>query len=352
MSHTFINKLLMVLLVTFSIIIGTYFAFKLIIIWLPFIFAWAISSLLYPIVDRVIQKTKLNRSFITFVFLILFIGLFLFIISVLGYVIAQQTENLIDKFPELKAWFEDGNYSLNENLNKLIELLPETFREGLLENVPDIISSVNLSLTTILASIIGVVAIVPNLLIAIVVMFVAAFFMTKDKKMLNTLKYNFFHKDFFKHKLLIILKEDVWMVFLGYVKAQLILMTITFTEVTIGLLILKIPYAVLIALAIGLLDALPVFGTGAVFIPWVIILIFYKNYTLALGIFILYLIATLTRQSLEPKIISSQIGIHPLITLTVIYTGIKIFGVLGIVIAPLIGITLLAIKKSEILKVS
>lgn len=350
MGHTFINKLLMVALVSAAIIFATYFGFKLILIWLPFILAWLISSLLAPSVDWLVKKTKFNRSLVTFIILVIFIGLFLAFFTVIGYLITQQVENILERFPEIEAWFKAGNFSLNENLSKLISLLPASFREGLQENVPDILSHVNMSLSTILASLIGIVAIVPNLLVGIIVMFVASFFMTKDKQMLRALKGRFFEKNIFKHKLLVILKEDVWLVFLGYVKAQVILMTITFTEVSIGLVILKIPYAVLIALGIGLLDALPVFGTGAVFIPWAIVLIFYKNYSLAAGIFILYLVATLTRQSLEPKIISTQIGIHPLITLTVIYTGIKVFGVLGIIIAPLIGITLLAIKKSEILK--
>jgi len=350
MGHTFINKLFLILMVIGSIILGVYVGFKLTIIWLPFIFAWGISSLLHPLVDWTTRKTRLPRSLVTLFFLILFIGIFLGILSGLGYLIVDQLSQLINKFPEIQTLFEDGNFSLSDNLTQLVDLFPPSFREGLKENLPNIMESINMSLTTILAALVGIIAVVPNLLVAIIVMFVAAFFMTKDKTMLLRLKKKVFGHSIFQTRLLTILREDVWMVFLGYVRAQLILMTITFTEVSIGLLILKIPYAILIALGIGLLDALPVFGTGAVFIPWAIILIFLKNYTLAFGILTVYLVATLTRQSLEPKIISTQIGIHPLITLTVIYTGIKVFGVMGIVIAPLIGITLLAIKKSEILK--
>lgn len=350
MGQIFLNKFLLLAMLLITIIAGVYYGAQLFIIWIPFILAWWIGALLAPMVNKTYEKTKINHSLLTFIFLLLFIVIFFGLLSIIGYAITQQVQNLLLKFPEIEDWFREGNFSIDENLVKLVQFLPDSLRAGLEESVPDILSQINMSLTTMLASIIGILTIVPNLLIATIVMFVAAFFITKDQNKLRDLEMKVYGHKFFRNPLFKVFKEDVWMVFVGYVKAQLILMTITFTEVSIGLLILKIPYAILIALAIGFLDALPVFGTGAVFIPWVIIVIFYKDYTLALGLFILYLVATLTRQSLEPKIISTQIGIHPLITLLTIYTGIKVFGVLGIIIAPLIGISIVAIKKSGILK--
>ena len=350
MGQTFVSKLFLLIILVISIIAGVYYGAQLFIIWLPFVFAWWIGGFLGPIVQRVHLKTKVNHTLLTFIFLLLFIGLFFGILSILAYIITQQVQNLLFRFPEIEDWFREGNFSINENLIRLIQFLPDSLRLGLEESIPEIISQINMSLTTMLASIIGILAIVPNLLIATIVMFVAAFFITKDQDKLKSLEMKVYSHKCFRNPLFKTFKEDVWMVFIGYVKAQLILMTITFTEVSMGLLILKIPYAILIALGIGFLDALPVFGTGAVFIPWIIIVIFYKEYGLALGLFILYLVATLTRQSLEPKIISTQIGIHPLITLLTIYTGIKVFGVLGIIIAPLIGISILAVKKSGILR--
>lgn len=348
MGH-FSSKLLLLLIVIMTIIGILYFGFKLILLWMPFILAWWISNLLSPVVESIHKKIKIHKGLITFVILIVFIGILLFIISFIGLTIVNQASVILEKTPEINQLIEEGIVTMSKNFVFFKTMIPAYLAENLEFDIPGMLQNINLSLSTILASLVGTVAFIPNLLIAIIVMFVASFFMTKDKIKLKNMQMKILSHKIFREKIVIIFKEDVIMVLLGYLRAQLIMMSLTFLEVAIGLSILKIPYAVLIALGIGILDALPVFGTGTVFIPWAIILLFYKNYRLAVGIFVVYLVATLGRQSLEPKIISSQIGIHPLITLLIIYSGIKIFGVWGIIIAPLIAITLLAIKKADIL---
>lgn len=348
--HNFTKKFLLVLLIIGLIIILAYASFKLIIIWLPFIFAWWISNLLSPLVEKLHTKVKLNKSLATFLVLLLFIGLFSGIISLIVYVITVQINGMLSNMPEINSVVEEGVLLVSRNLIDFTDFLPNLLTESLDFDIAGMLENVSLSVTTIFASIVGYVAFIPNLLVGIIVMFVATFFMTKDKYKLKDIEMQIFSHKIFRSRLSTVFKDDVLMVLLGYFRAQLILMTLTAIEVSIGLTILKIPYAIGIGILIGMLDALPIFGTGTIFIPWTIILIFYQNYPLAIGIFIVYLIATLGRQSLEPKIISTQIGIYPLITLLIIYTGIKIFGVAGIIIAPLIAITLLAVKKSEILK--
>lgn len=349
MGH-FTSKLILLLIVLLAILGVVYFGWKLILLWMPFIFAWWISNLLSPLVELIHKKLRIHKGLLTFIILILFIGILLLIVSFLGFTIVNQARIILGKMPEISEVVENGIVSLSKNLIDFKTFLPQLLTENLEFDIPGILQNINLSISTILASLVGTVAFIPNLLVAIIVMFVAAFFMTKDKIKLKEMQMQVLSHKIFRSNLFVIIKEDVIMVLLGYLRAQLIMMSLTFIEVTIGLFILKIPYAALIGLGIGILDALPVFGTGTVFIPWVIILIFYQNYTLAIGIFIVYLVATLGRQSLEPKIISSQIGIHPLITLLIIYSGIKIFGVVGIIIAPLTAITLMAIKKADILK--
>ncbi|MCH4889493.1 sporulation integral membrane protein YtvI [Acidaminobacter sp. JC074] len=351
MGH-FTSKLVLLLIVLLAIVGIAYFGFKLILLWMPFIFAWWISNLLSPLVELLHKKIRIHKGLITFIILILFIGILLLIVSFLGFTIINQARIILDKIPEISEILEENLLSASKNLITFRTYIPALLAENLDLDIPGILQNINLSVSTILASLVGTVTFIPNLLVGIIVTFVAAFFMTKDKMKLKEMQMQLLSHKFFREQIVKIFKEDVIMVLLGYLRAQLIMMTLTFIEVSIGLFILKIPYAILIGLAIGILDALPVFGTGTVFIPWVIILLFYKNYSLAIGIFVVYLIATLGRQSLEPKIISTQIGIHPLITLLIIYSGIKIFGVAGIIIAPLIAITLMAIRKAELLKLN
>ncbi len=121
-----------------------------------------------------------------------------------------------------------------------------------------------------------------------------------------------------------------------YIKAQLLLIMISFVIILTGLLIFQIPYPLTIALLIAVIDLLPVVGTGLIFIPWSLYLMMAGDYGLAIGLFVLYAIVLLQRQILEPKIIANALGIHPLLTLLTIYLGFRLFGVIGIWFGPLL----------------
>lgn len=130
-----------------------------------------------------------------------------------------------------------------------------------------------------------------------------------------------------------------------YLKAESILIFVSFVISLIGLYIFKIiglniEYPLLAALGIGFVDALPIFGSGTVMIPWAIITAFNGDYVLAISILVLWIIMSVTRQFIEPKIVSKQIGIHPIFTLIAMYTGFKFIGVLGMFIGPILLIIL------------
>jgi sporulation integral membrane protein YtvI len=119
-----------------------------------------------------------------------------------------------------------------------------------------------------------------------------------------------------------------------YLRTQLIIMSITMLVCTVGLLFMKNPYALLVGILIGLLDALPVFGTGTVLIPWTIIDLLFGNFIHAAVIFSTYLICYCVREILEPKLMGSNMGIHPVIMLMTMYAGVILFGICGFVLGP------------------
>lgn len=130
-----------------------------------------------------------------------------------------------------------------------------------------------------------------------------------------------------------------------YLKAESILILVSFVISLIGLYIFKIVglnigYPLIAALGIGFVDALPIFGSGTVMIPWAIILAFNGDYTLSICILVLWIIMSCVRQFIEPKIVSKQIGIHPIFTLIAMYTGFKFIGVIGMLIGPILLIVL------------
>lgn len=124
---------------------------------------------------------------------------------------------------------------------------------------------------------------------------------------------------------------------LGWLKAQLRLSLITYGIVCLGLLLLRISYAPVWALAVALVDAIPILGTGTILLPWSLICLLQGDGARAIGLLGLYAVAMLSRSALEPKLVGRQLGLDPLVTLIALYVGFRLWGVLGMLFAPLLA---------------
>lgn len=131
----------------------------------------------------------------------------------------------------------------------------------------------------------------------------------------------------------------------GYIKSQLILMVITFIIISIGLLIIGIPWAILIALIIAILDILPVVGSGLVMVPWSIVNFIKGDIDTGIYLAILYVVLTILRQIIEPKIIGDQIGVRPLYTFIATILGSLTLGPVGVVVGPMIVVIISSIYR-------
>lgn len=125
----------------------------------------------------------------------------------------------------------------------------------------------------------------------------------------------------------------------GWMSAQLRLAGVTLGILTAGLLFLRIPYAVLWAAGITLVDSFPVLGTGTVLLPWSLILYLQGDRARAIGVVGIYVVISVTRSALEPKLVGRQLGLDPLITLFALYAGYKLWGIGGMILAPLLAVT-------------
>ena len=120
-----------------------------------------------------------------------------------------------------------------------------------------------------------------------------------------------------------------------WLKAQGKLMSVTFLVLAAGFLILRIDYPLLFALIIAALDALPVLGSGLFLIPWSIVQFLSGNTFCGIGLLCVYGAAALLRAALEPKLLGSQMGLDPLLTLLALYAGYRSFGILGMIVFPM-----------------
>ncbi len=124
----------------------------------------------------------------------------------------------------------------------------------------------------------------------------------------------------------------------GWLVAQAKLCGVTWIIVTLGFVLMKIPYAPLWAILVALVDAFPVLGTGTVLLPWALVCFLQNDIAQAVGLLGTYAAAVLTRSILEPKLVGKQLGLDPLVTLFALYAGYKLFGLGGMLLAPMLAV--------------
>ena len=124
----------------------------------------------------------------------------------------------------------------------------------------------------------------------------------------------------------------------GWLKAQVKLSGVTWAILTVGFYILKVRHAPLWALSVSLVDAFPILGTGAVLVPWSLVSFLQADTGRAFGLLILYAAVTVIRTTLEPKLIGKQLGLDPLLTLAALYAGYRLWGIMGMLAAPIIAV--------------
>lgn len=133
--------------------------------------------------------------------------------------------------------------------------------------------------------------------------------------------------------------------------AYLCIMMLTFAEISLGLLLLGVPYFAVIGFFIALLDILPFIGSGLFLIPWGLYEWLLMNHApLGIGLLLLYAVVAAVRFWVEPRIVGGRIGLHPLATLTAMYAGLRLFGFWGLLFAPLFTTLVLHLVQSGMMR--
>jgi sporulation integral membrane protein YtvI len=187
-------------------------------------------------------------------------------------------------------------------------------------------------LTGVLNGLTVFITLLPNTATVLVISILSTFFISKDWFKLKERIENKTPERIKGYAIFIF--ADLRKAFFGYIRAHLTLISITTVIVLIGLLILRIPFAVTIALIIGFADLLPYLGTGTIFVPWILYTFLTSDFSLTIGLSILFAVVIVCRQVMEPKIISSNIGLNPLPTLIALFVGFKLLGFLGLILGP------------------
>lgn len=311
-----------------------------------------------PIVNLFEKKVKMPRGFATFTSIILVIALTAGIVTLLIAEIISGTNYLITTVPtyfnELVNFIEDWTKSqvipLYEQLSVMFKTLDEGQQQSIINQIENAGTTIATTVSNIVQEILGVIPDVlkqlPNAATVIIFSLLATFFISKDWHKLTELAYKFAPSKVKSSSKSIF--SDLRKASLGFIRAQLLLISITAVIVLIGLLVLRIDHAVTIAIIIGAVDLLPYLGTGLIFVPWIIYAFVTKQFYLTIGLSILYGVVILQRQLMEPKVLSSSIGLDPLATLIALFVGFQLFGFIGLIIGPVALVILKTLHTANV----
>ncbi len=340
----FIVYIALVLLVVF---IG----FKLGIFLFPFLLGLIFSILTQPFANFLKKRFKFSHKWATIVSIILFLGIFLGAIALASLKLFEEIYKLSHN---LNYYSEEIKNLWNRSIDVIYSYLgqlPEGFTTEAKNIINGFISKGARQAGLFINKLISFITSIPTLILYTCIMILSTFFISLDKTQIV----NFLEKQFpsiWIEKIYNI-KREMFTVLGSYIKAQLILMTICFFELLIALNLLaflkfNVHYPVLMSIIICVIDALPILGAGAILLPWCVIALSVGDFKLALGILVIYFIVLSVRQMLEPKLISQNIGVHPLITLISMYSGFKLLGVSGFLVGPVVMIILKNVFSKEL----
>lgn len=334
------------LLVTLNLIVLGYAAAYLLPIILPFLVALILSLLIDPLVGFLQKRLRFPRPLAS-------MGVILAMLAGVGYLLTMAVLRLLAELVQLSSLLPHHIANFRRTFEGLIDEAISVYGRlppGAVNYIDDLLASLVKSLEGFLGAAIdtafGLLASVPLMMIVLIVSFVATYFISRDWEKLCAAWVRVIPAPWGESSLHVM--RQGFGAFIRFLRAQFVLVSITMAITITGLLIIGSPYAVTIGIITGIFDFLPLLGPTTIFVPWVLWCVITGAYSLALKLFILYAVLFVVRASLEAKVIAMNMGLHPLAVLAAMYIGLKVMGILGVILGPILLIIVQGAIKAGI----
>ena len=312
---------------------------------LPFFLAWGLALLLRPLNARLSRRLHFPyRAVSVITVLVALLGTSA-LLYVIGARLVRELREVIlalsggemgvlDRLGSLLAGVESGPLS---GADALLASVLERVVDGLLAALPPLVGSVVMSL--------------PSVLLFLFVSVIAAFYFALDLSGIHAAV-----RALLPDALAARLsgwRQGAMRYGLSYLRSYLILTGVIFLCVLSGLTLLRVRYALLLSAVLAAVDILPVIGVGTVLLPWGVLAIALGDTRLGIGLLVLFGVVEILRQVLEPRLLGTALGVHPLLSLLALYLSTELFGVAGLLFAPVLAVlmkltlTRIALKKTK-----
>jgi len=331
------------------VVLGLGLLYGLFTVGLPFLMAMVIAVFLESPTRFLMKKLRLNRATASTIVCLLFTLALIGLVYLLGIQIFQQLVAFWSKAPE---YLERANHYIQDAISRFYETLPRDMAEqiqgGLTSGFETVISSLNSLLKGISGYFLNVAKAIPNLFLFFVVFLVALFMISYS---LPDLKNGFvaMFEEKSRPKVEQVLDQLRTSIF-GFIRTQIIISALTYVIGLFGLLVLDVEYPLAVTLVIVIVDILPVLGIGTVLMPWTVYEFATNNVYLGVGLLVLFIVLTVIRRIVEPKILGDSVGISALAALVGLYVGFELIGVVGLFLGPIVIIIYKAMRRAGLLQ--
>lgn len=303
---------------------------------IPFVFAYWIARLLTPMVDFSEKHIRLPRMIGNPFFLFLFFsllgtGVYLLLRTLMG-----QVDALLRNIPIYQQFLATSLKTMCHGCDEIFHLSKGATHQFLTTNLNQVTTSIKTEfMPAFTEQALDVIVKTAGFLGCLFFIFLSSLFLLKD---LPIIQDAYRRSPFYPpvHTVLGTLNH----VLSSYFRMQGIITSINAIVCTLGLILIKNGYALLLGIFIAVFDAFPILGSGLIFIPWGLFQLLAGNIFQAAVLFTLYALCQLIRQTLEPRLLGSRIGILPIYTIISIYIGMKLYGIVGVFLGPLSLVTI------------
>ena len=332
-----------------------YVVLKYLLGWMaPFFIGLILAIMLQKPINWICKKTSAKRKLIAPLVTILTLGVIVLGLWFITYSAVNETIAFVRTMPQ---WFQNTAPSVAEALKLQLEgilvNMPSGWELQITQVTNELLSSIQSTLSDLSTNAVGLLANgatkLPGLLIGFIISIVATIFISVEFDVIK----RFFQRQIpEKYRSLATM---VWyrsgLTLVKMLQGYAFILMISFLELAVGLTLMRVDYSIVIAGVVAMVDILPVVGTGTILIPWAIVCLLIGQFSRGILLLLLYVTITVVRNIIEPKIIGSRIGLHPLVTLIFMYLGLKLFGLAGMFLCPVTVILLKNMQDAGVFKI-
>lgn len=314
------------------------------VVIIPFIIASLLALLLEPLVTFLTVRMRMNRSLAVGAAMLALFGGIGFLLVLAVFRLVKELIDLSVSLPRYVKPVEEFIFYTFQKSKVLYFSLPPEISLRVNEGVGTLTGTLSNFTRSLANFLLGLATAVPEAVLGIIVALIATYFFSRDRQLLVRLWVKTIPAPWGEKSLGVV--REIAHAFLSYIRAQAVLVSFTTIQAIVGLHIIGAKYALTMGLLIGIFDILPVLGPASIIIPWAVWSFISGNIAFGVKLIVLYAVIWIVRQSLEARVVAANLGLHPLAVLGAMYVALKLMGVAGLILGPILLIAFQATLKA------